>query len=150
MEFAARVAACDEEVAKATREAERDCILASSSARTLLEHLAEHLPMYTLITPKAIVIDINKHTPADLACIYVPKFNAVLKRLEVFETFNFGDDIGTVVNHIKNLQALIEHLQHIKHRLVDRCLYIEYRQWKGYEAGCKEIGSISFKGLQRN
>ena len=82
--------------------------------------------------------------------IYAPKFDAVLKRLEVFETFNFGDEIGLVVNYIKNLQALIERLQRIKRRLADRCLYIEYRQWKGYEARCKEIGGISFKGLRRN
>ena len=106
--------------------------------------------MYTPIAPKAIVIDIDKHTPADLAHIYVPKFDAILKRLEVFETFDFGDDIRTIVDHVKNLQTLIERLQHIKRGLVDRCLYIEYRQWKGYEAGCKEIGGILFKGLRRN
>ena len=110
----------------------------------------EHPPTYTPIAPKAIVINIDKHTPTDLACIYMPKFDAILKRLEVFETFDFGDDIGTVVDHVKNLQALIEHLQHIKCGLIDRCSYIEYRQWKGYEAGCKEIDGISFKGLRRN
>ena len=80
----------------------------------LLERLAEHPPIYTPIAPKAIVIDIDKHSPTDLARIYVPKFDAVLKRLEVFETFDFGDDIGTVVDYVKNLQVLIEHLQHIK------------------------------------
>ena len=106
--------------------------------------------MYMPIAPKAIVIDIDKHSPADLVRIYAPKFDAVLKRLEVFETFDFGDDIGTVVDHVKNLQALIERLQHIKRGLADRCSHIEYRQWKGYEAGCKEIGGISFKGLRRN
>ena len=149
-EFAARVAARDEEVAKAACEAERDRILAGPSARTLLERLAEQPLTYTPIAPKAIVINIDKHSPADLARIYTPKFDAVLKRLEVFETFDFGDDIGTVVDHVKNLQALIKHLQHIKRGLADRCSYIEYRQWKGYEAGCKEIGGISFKGLRRN
>ena len=82
--------------------------------------------------------------------IYAPKFEAVLKRLKVFETFDFGDKIGLVVDHVKNLQALIKRLQRIKHGLADRCSYIEYRQWKGYEAGCKEIGGISFKGLRRN
>ena len=102
------------------------------------------------IAPKAIVIDINKHSPADLARIYVPKFDAVLKQLEVFKTFDFGDDIGLVIDHVKNLQALIERLQRIKRGLADRCLYIEYRQWKGYKAGCKEIGGISFKELRRN
>ena len=149
-EFAARVAARDEEVAKAACKAERDRILTGPSARTLLERLAEQLPTYTPIAPKAIVIDIDKHSPADLVCIYTPKFDAVLKRLEVFETFNFGDEIGLVVDHVKNLQALIECLQRIKCGLADRCSYIEYRQWKGYEAGCKEIGRISFKGLRRN
>ena len=149
-EFAARVTARDKEVAKAAREAERDRILAGPSARMLLERLAEQPPTYTPIALKAIVINIDKHSPADLARIYAPKFDAVLKRLEVFETFDFGDNIGTVVDHVKNLQALIERLQHIKRGLADRCLYIEYRQWKGYEAGCKEIGGISFKELRRN
>ena len=96
------------------------------------------------------MIDIDKHSPADLARIYAPKFEAVLKRLEVFETFDFRDEIGLVVDHVKNLQALIERLQRIKRGLADRCSYIEYRQWKGYEAGCKEISGISFKGLRRN
>ena len=149
-EFAARVAARDEEAAKAARKAEWDRILTSPSARTLLECLVEHPPTYTPIAPKAIVIDIDKHSPADLARIYAPKFDAVLKRLEVFETFDFGDEIGLVVDHVKNLQALIERLQRIKCGLADRCSYIKYRQWKGYEAGCKEIGGILFKGLRRN
>ena len=149
-EFVARVAARDEEVAKAAREVERDRILAGPSARMLLERLAEQPPMYTPIAPKAIVIDIDKHSPANLARIYAPKFDTVLKRLEVFETFDFGDEIGLVVDHVKNLQALIERLQRIKRGLNDRYSYIEYRQWKGYEAGCKEIGGISFKGLRRN
>ena len=116
----------------------------------LLERLAEHPPMYTPIAPKAIVININKHSSADLVRIYAPKFNTVLKRLEVFETFDFGDEIGFIVDYVKNLQALIEHLQRIKRGLADQCSYIEYRQWKGYEAGYKEIGGISFKGLRRN
>ena len=76
----------------------------------LLERLAEHLPTYTPIAPKAIVIDIDKHTSADLACIYMPKFNAILKRLEVFKTFDFSNDIRAIVDHVKNLQVLIEHL----------------------------------------
>ena len=150
VEFATRVAVRDKEVAKAARLQERDRILAGPSARTLLERLAEQPPTYTPITPKAINIDIDKHSPADLVRIYAPKFDAVLKRLEVFETFNFGDEIGLVVDHVKNLQALIERLQHIKRELADRCSYIKYRQWKGYEAGCKEIGGISFKGLRHN
>ena len=102
------------------------------------------------ITPKVINIDIDKHSFAKLTRIYAPKFDAVLKRLEVFKVFDFGEDINVVVNYVKNLQALIERLQSIKCELVDQCSYIEYRQWKGYEAGCKEIGGISFKGLQRN
>ena len=102
------------------------------------------------IAPKAINIDINKYSPADLTCIYMPKFEAVLKQLEVFEVFDFSNEINFIVDNVKNLQVLIECLQKIKHRLSDRCSYIEYRQWKGYEAGCKEIGNISFKGLRRN
>ena len=116
----------------------------------LLEHLAKHLPTYTLIAPKVINIDIDKHSPTDLVCIFMPKLDTLLKRLEVFEVFDSDNEINLVVNGIKNLQALIECIQRIKCRLSDRSLYIEYRQWKGYEAGCKEIGGISFKGLRRN
>ena len=83
--------------------------------------------MHTPIPPKVINIDINKYTPADLVHIYVPKFEAVLKRLEVFEVFNFGNEINLVIVDIKNLQMLIERLQRIKHELVDRCSYIKYR-----------------------
>ena len=113
----------------------------------LLEHLAKQPLTYTPIAPKVINIDIDKHTPADLVHIYAPKFDAVLKWLKVFETFDFGDDINIIVNHVKNLQVLIKHLQRIKHSLVNRCSNIEYRQWKGYKAGCKEISGILFKGL---
>lgn len=116
----------------------------------LLERLAEHSPTHTSIAPKAININIEKYSPADLARIYVPKFEAVLKQLEVFEVFDYGNDINLIVDDVKNLQALIEHLQSIKQGLSDRSSYIEYRQWKGYKAGCKEIGSISFKGLRCN
>ena len=64
--------------------------------------------MYTPITSKAINIDIDKHSPADLVRIYAPKFEAVLKQLEVFETFDFGNEINIFVDHVKNLQMLIE------------------------------------------
>lgn len=113
----------------------------------LLERLAENLPMHTLIAPKVINIDIDKHSPADLAHIYVPKFEAILKWLEVFEVFDFSNEINLIVDNVKNLQALIECIQQIKQGLSDRSSYIEYRQWKGYKAGCKEISNISFKGL---
>ena len=116
----------------------------------LLECLVEQPPTYMLIAPKAINIDIDKYTPTNFVCIYVPKFDTVLKRLEVFEVFDFGEDINVVVNHVKNLQALIECLQSIKHGLVDWCSYIKYRQWKRYKAGCKEIGGILFEGLRCN
>ena len=94
----------------------------------LLECLVEQPLTYTLIAPKVINIDIDKHSPADLARIYTPKFEAILKRLKVFETFNFSDKINILVNHIKNLQTLIECLQRIKCGLSDQSLYIEYRQ----------------------
>ena len=75
----AQVAIRNEEDARATRQQKQDRILADSSARILLECLVEQLPMYTLIAPEAINIDIDKHSPADLVCIYAPKFEAVLK-----------------------------------------------------------------------
>ena len=94
----------------------------------LLKRLVEQSPTYTPIALKVINIDIDKYSPADLMCIYAPKFDTVLKQLEVFEVFNFGNKINFIVNDIKNLQALVERLQRIKHRLNDWCSYIEYRQ----------------------
>ena len=69
----------------------------------LLEHLVEQPPIYTPIALKVINIDINKYSPADLTCIYAPKFDTVLKQLEVFEVFNFGNKINFIVNNVKNL-----------------------------------------------
>ena len=94
----------------------------------LLKHLVEQPPTYTPITLKAINININKYSSTDLMHIYALKFKAILKWLEVFEVFDFGNEINFIVNDVKNLQALIECLQKIKHGLSNRCSIIKYRQ----------------------
>ena len=59
---------------------------------TLEQRLAAIPPAtYTPIAPKSILIDFEKHTPADLARIFAPKFTATLKRLNVFETLELDD-----------------------------------------------------------
>ena len=50
----------------------------------LLKRLVVNQLIHTPIAPKAINIDIDKYSPADLAHIYMPKFEAILKQLEVF------------------------------------------------------------------
>ena len=69
---------------KEKRAEERQRILDGPPKPTLEQRLAAiPLATYTPIAPKPITIDFDKHTLADLAHIFAPKFEAVLKRLDV-------------------------------------------------------------------
>lgn len=150
--FRARVQERDNARDEAARQQECDRILAGPSAQTLLQRLAEQPPMHTPIAPKASIdIDFAKHMPTELANIFAPKFAAVHKWLEVFE----GDDIfvfdsDNLTNEERNVKRLIARLKFIAETLKEKCSKIEYRKWKVYDAGCQEIGDISFKQLRRN
>ncbi|EKM49548.1 uncharacterized protein PHACADRAFT_201260 [Phanerochaete carnosa HHB-10118-sp] len=126
----------------------RERILAGSSKPTLEQHLAAIPPAtHTLITPKPILIDFDKHTPADLVRIFTPKFDGTLKRLDVFETLEL-DDLNS--DRVRNLCRLIEQLTCIKRCLADVCNIVKYEEWRKWKLGCREIGDISFKGLRKN
>lgn len=134
------------------REAERQKILAGPSKPTLEQRLAVLPPAtHTPIAPKSISIDFSKHTPADLARIFAPKFTATLKRLEVFETFEFGGEVHDIFpDQIKNLRELIAKLISISRGLSDKATFITHEEWLAWEQGTREIGEISFKGLRKN
>ncbi|EKM50810.1 uncharacterized protein PHACADRAFT_200740 [Phanerochaete carnosa HHB-10118-sp] len=116
----------------------RKRILAGPSKPTLKQRLAAIPPMtHTPITPKPILIDFDKHTPADLVHIFTPKFDGTLKRLDVFETLELND-------------LNFDRLTRIKRCLADICNVVKYEEWRKWELGCREIGDISSKGLRKN
>ncbi|EKM49035.1 uncharacterized protein PHACADRAFT_202096 [Phanerochaete carnosa HHB-10118-sp] len=126
----------------------REWILAGPSKPTFEQRLAAIPPAtHTPIAPKPILIDFNKHTPTDLVCIFTPKFDGMLKHLDVFETLEL-DDLNS--DQVRNLRRLIEQLTRIKHCLADFCNIVKYEEWRKWELGCKEIGDILFKGLRKN
>jgi hypothetical protein len=74
-------------------------------------------PTYTPIVPKPVLLNFEKLTIADLIRIFEPKFEATLKRLDVFESFQIKEEVSP--DHIKNLRCLIERLTHLKRSLKD-------------------------------
>ncbi|EKM51396.1 uncharacterized protein PHACADRAFT_200218 [Phanerochaete carnosa HHB-10118-sp] len=91
--------------------AAREQILAGLSKLTLEQQLATiPLATHTPIAPKPVLINFNKHTPADLVCIFTLKFDGTLKRLNVFETLELDD------------------LNSDKHCLPDICNVIKYKE----------------------
>ncbi|EKM50524.1 uncharacterized protein PHACADRAFT_200474 [Phanerochaete carnosa HHB-10118-sp] len=70
----------------------RKRILTGLSKPTFKQHLTAIPPAtHTLITPKPVLIDFDKHTSTDLVRIFTPKFKGTLKRLDVFETLELDD-----------------------------------------------------------
>lgn len=133
-------------------EAERQQILAGPSKPTLEARLAALPPAtYEPIASKSISIDFSKYTPADLAHIFAPKFSSTLKRLEVFETFEFGGEVeDTFGSQIRDLRDLIAKLFSISRGLSDKAAVITHAEWLAWEQGTREIGEVSFKGLRKN
>lgn len=89
--------------------------------------------------------------PADLANIFAPKFAAVHKWLEIFETLDlyiFNNE--GLTDEERNVKHLIAQLKFIAETLKEKCSKIKYWKWKFYKAGCKGIGDISFKQLCHN
>lgn len=130
------------------KRAERDCILAGPKP-TLEQRLAAiPQPTFTPIAPKPVLLNFEKLAIADLVRIFTPKFDATLKRLDVFETFAFGDHVDQV--HIKHLCALIERLTHLKRALKDSGSVRTWEEFQGWNFGLTEIGRIKFQGLRKN
>lgn len=116
--------------------------------------MALSLATYEPIALKSISIDFSKHTPADLARIFVPKFSTTFKRLEVFETFKFGskvhDIFGDKIRDLHDLRDLIAKLISISQGLSDKAATITNKEWLAWEQRTREIEEVSFKGLKKN
>ena len=105
-------------------------------------------PTYTPIAPKPVLLNFEKLTFTDLIRIFTPKFEATLRRLEVFETLEL-DDL-TRSRYGKDLEALIARIQHLKRALSDTARVRTAAEFQGWNYGLQAIGKISFKGLRKN
>ena len=105
-------------------------------------------PTHEPISPKPVLLNFDKLTSTDLCNIFTSKFEATLKRLEVFETFEFSDEVNK--DHIKNLRLLIDRLTHFKRSLKDTCKVRSREEYQAWDFGLKQIGNISFKRLRKN
>jgi hypothetical protein len=101
----------------ADAKAEHECILYGTKP-TLEQCLAAISPLtYTPIVLKLVLLNFEKLTIADLIRIFEPKFEATLKRLDVFKSFQIKEEVSP--DHIKNLWCLIKRLTHLKRLLKD-------------------------------
>ena len=129
-------------------KAERERILYGSKP-TLEQRLAAiPPPTYIPIAPKPVLLNFEKLTTADLIRIFIPKFAATLKRFDIFETFQFSEEIDK--NLVRDVEKLIERLTHLQRALKDTAVTRIKEEWQSWNYGLKEIGSISFKGLRKN
>jgi hypothetical protein len=132
----------------ADAKAEREHILYGTKP-TLEQRLAAIPPLtYTPIVPKPVLLNFEKLTIADLIRIFEPKFEATLKRLDVFESFQIKEEVSP--DHIKNLWCLIERLTHLKRSLKDTSSVRTKEEFQGWNYRLKYIGGISFQGLRKN
>ena len=130
------------------KRAERERILYGTKP-TLEQRLAAlPPPVYEPIVPKPVLLDFKKLSIADLIRIFEPKFAATLKRLNVFETFEFTDRVAE--SDEKKLAKLIERLTHLQRSLKDTGSTRTKEEFQGWNYGFKQIGDISFKGLCKN
>lgn len=129
-------------------KAERERILYGTKP-TLQQRLAAiPPPTYTSIASKPVLLNFEKLTVADLVRIFTPKFEATLRRLDVFKSFQIEEKIPA--DHIADLHALIERLTHLKGCLKDTGAVRIKDEFQGWNFGLKQIGDISFQGLRRN
>lgn len=133
---------------EAEKKAERERILYGTKP-TLEQRLAAIPPStYTPIVHKPILLNFERLTAADLVRIFDPKYTATLKRLNVFETFQFSDEID--VQQVKDIDSLIARLTHLHRALKDLGRVTTTQEWQSWNYGFKEISNISFKGLRTN
>jgi hypothetical protein len=105
-------------------------------------------PTYTPVVSKPVLLNFKKLTIADLIRIFEPKFEATLKRLDVFESFQIKEEV--LPDHIKNFWCLIERLTHLKCLLKDTSSVQMKEEFQGWNYSLKYISGISFQGLWKN
>jgi hypothetical protein len=132
----------------ADAKAERERILYGTKP-TLEQRLAAiPPPTYTPIVPKPVLLNVEKLTIADLIRIFKPKFEATLKRLDIFESFQIKEKVSP--DHIKNLRCLIKRLTHLKRLLKDTSSVRTKEEFQRWNYRLNYIGGISFQGLRKN
>ena len=98
---------------------------------------------------KPVLIDFAKHSDKDRIGIFRPKIEATAKRLtpivELIEEFP-----DTPRDHIRKFKHFLERLLDLRDALDERAPTIVAAQWQSLDWGLKEIGKISFGGIQRN
>jgi hypothetical protein len=126
----------------ANAKVEYECILYNIKP-TLKQRLAAiSPPTYTPIILKLILLNLKKLAIADLIRIFELKFEATLKHLDIFESFQIKEEVSP--DHIKDLWCLIKRLTHLKHSLKDTSSIWTKEEFQGWNYRLKYIGSISF------
>jgi hypothetical protein len=114
---------------------------------SLTERIGEQI--YTSIAPKPIVIDFTKTTTADLIGIFKPKITTTalcLKPIiELEEHWSFA-----IPDQRHTFKSLADKIQSFGFDLEVCAPAVTCVQWQSLNWGLKEVGKISFAGLQRN
>jgi hypothetical protein len=132
----------------ANTKAECERILYSTNP-TLKQRLAAiSFLTYTSIISKLVLLNFEKLIIADLIRIFKLKSEAILKCLDIFESFQIKEEVSP--DHIKNLWCLIKRLTHLKHSLKDTSSVQTKEEFQGWNYGLKYIGGISFQGLRKD
>jgi hypothetical protein len=135
---------------KRAADAKAECERILYSTKPTLKQRLAAIPSstYTPIVSKPVLLNFEKLTIADLIRIFEPKFEATLKRLDVFESFQIKEEVSP--DHIKDLWCLIKKLTHLKRSLKDTSSVQTKEEFQGWNYRLKYIGGISFQGLRKN
>lgn len=120
--------------------------LASSSKPTLAARITE--PTHTPIAPKPVHIDFAKHTTQDLIGIYLPKFQAVLKRFKPFDELE--QFLDAPIDDQRAINRLRDRITELHQNLDANASVTTHQEWQRWEYGLKSIGEVSFKNLRAN
>lgn len=95
-----------------------------------------------------MIFDFKKLTILDLIRIFIPKLDATLKRLRVFDDIEpeHEDDPG----RYQNVQKLIERLKHYKESLQNVSTTRTKEEFQSWNFGLHEIKKVSFAGFRKN
>jgi hypothetical protein len=104
---------------------------------------------YTPITSKPIVIDFTKTTTADLIRIFKSKITATALRLKPIIELEEHWSNATPDQH-RAFESLADKIQSFGFDLETRVPTITRVQWQSLDWGLKEVGKVSFTGLQHN
>jgi hypothetical protein len=114
---------------------------------SLAERIGEQT--YTPIAPKPIVIDFTKTTTADLIGIFKPKITATALHLKpIIELEEHWSN--ATPDQRRAFESLADKIQSFGFDLETCAPAVTRVQWQSLNWGLKEVGKVSFAGLQRN